>query len=191
MGQTEEQFEDDLLSTLEISKQSDISIRSFVFPRNQINDKYLSICAKHGIKSFRGTEKHWMYDTSDTALLEDKKHRIYRLLDTYFNISGHNTYDLNAKNGVFNVASSRFLRPYSKKLKILEPLKIARIKKSMTHAAKNHEVYHLWWHPHNFADNTEQNFKVLEGLFKHYKNLNETYGFKSNTMSGIVDNVLN
>ena len=74
-----------------------------------------------------------------------KKHRIYRLLDTYFNISGHNTYDLNAKNGVFNVASSRFLRPYSKKLKILEPLKIARIKKSMTHAAKNHEVYHLWF----------------------------------------------
>ncbi|MFD2823600.1 polysaccharide deacetylase family protein [Lacinutrix iliipiscaria] len=186
-GQTEEQFEADLLASIKISERLGIKIKSFVFPRNQINEKYLSICAKHGVKSFRGTEKHWMYNTKDTQQLESSKHRIYRLLDTYLNISGHNTHDLEVRNGMVNIASSRFLRPYSTKLKFLEHLKISRIKNGMTHAAENNQVYHLWWHPHNFADNTEKNFQELESIFKHYKKLNETHNFKSNTMSGIVD----
>lgn len=187
LGQTDEQFEDDLLSSIKISEQSGISIKSFVFPRNQINETYLAICAKHGILSFRGTEKHWMYNTNDTQQLEKKKHRIYRLLDSYINISGHNTHDLKMHNGVVNVAASRFLRPFNNKLKFLEKMKISRIKKSMTYAAKNNQLFHLWWHPHNFAQNTEENFLALEGIFKHYKTLHKNYNFKSDTMSGIVN----
>ncbi|MDB9961284.1 polysaccharide deacetylase family protein [Oceanihabitans sp.] len=187
LGQTKEQFEDDLLSTLKISKQSDISIKSFVFPRNQINDTYLSICSKHGITSFRGIEKHWMYNTKDTKQLENTKHRIYRLLDAYVNISGHNTHDLEIRNGLVNIPSSRFLRPYDNRLNFLEQMKISRIKKGMTHAAKNNQVYHLWWHPHNFGKNTQQNFKALEDLFKHYQILNDTYNFKSETMTNLTE----
>ncbi|QRM90160.1 polysaccharide deacetylase family protein [Lacinutrix sp. WUR7] len=186
VGQTAEQFEADLLATINIAKQQDINIKSIVFPRNQINEVYIKICAKHGILSYRGIENHWMYNTNDTKQLGNTKHRIYRLLDAYLNISGHNTHDLQMHHGLVNIASSRFLRPYSSKLRFLENLKINRIKKGMTYAAKQKQVYHFWWHPHNFGQNTEENFKALEELFNHYKTLNKTYNFNSKTMTNLV-----
>ena len=56
----------------------------------------------------------------------------------------------------------------------------------MTRAAKHNEVYHLWWHPHNFANNIDQNFENLETIFKHYQELNKSYNFKSCTMSNLA-----
>ncbi|WP_452232171.1 polysaccharide deacetylase family protein [Lacinutrix sp. MEBiC02595] len=185
-GQTAEQFEADLLANINIAKQHGITIKSMVFPRNQINETYLRICAKHGILSYRGTESHWMYNTNDTELLGKTKNRIYRLLDTYLNISGHNTHDLQMQHGLINIASSRFLRSYSMNLSFLEALKIKRIKRGMTYAAKQKQVYHLWFHPHNFGENTEQNFKGLEELFAHYNMLKSTYNFKSKTMADLA-----
>ncbi|WP_241492520.1 polysaccharide deacetylase family protein [Lacinutrix himadriensis] len=98
-GQTEEQFEADLLATINIGKQQDIPIKSIVFPRNQINESYIKVCAKHGILSYRGIENHWMYNTKDTKQLGNTKHRIFRLLDAYLNISGHNTHELQMHHG--------------------------------------------------------------------------------------------
>ena len=85
--------------------------------------------------------------------------RAIRFVDAYFNISGHNTYDLHdcTKTKPFNFPSSRFLRPFSNKLVIFDKLRLKRIKESMTDAAVNNRIFHLWWHPHNFAVNTEQN----------------------------------
>ena len=45
-----------------------------------------------------------------------------------------------------NLPASFFIRPYSKKLFLFNNLKLRRIKNSMTHAAKNREMIHLWWH---------------------------------------------
>ncbi|WP_241492519.1 hypothetical protein [Lacinutrix himadriensis] len=56
----------------------------------------------------------------------------------------------------------------------------------MTHAAKHKKNYHLWWHPHNFGQNTEENFKALETLFIHYSTLNNTYNFSSKTMTDLT-----
>lgn len=190
-GQTAEQFEADLEASMNISKKQEIAIKSIVFPRNQINEAYLKIAKDHGILSFRGIEKHWMYNTKNTKKLESVKHRICRLLDTYINISGHNTYSIKKQNGLINLASSRFLRPYSKKLSFLEAQKIKRINKGMTYAAKKNQVYHLWWHPHNFGQNTEQNFKALEDIFKHYNTLKQTYNFNCVTMSNLAEKHLN
>ena len=190
-GQSPEEFEADLKAAINIANHKNSAIQSIVFPRNQINDAYLAICAKHGLLSYRGIEDHWMYNTTNTERLENPRYRICRLLDTYFNISGYNTHTPKTNKGLVNIASSRFLRPYSSKLRFLEPFKLLRIKHGMTHAAKHNEVYHLWWHPHNFGQNTDRNFKDLEVLFKHFKKLNESYDFQSKTMTGLAKLVLN
>ncbi|MBQ0786560.1 MAG: polysaccharide deacetylase family protein, partial [Oceanihabitans sp.] len=186
-GQTVEEFEADLLASIEIAKQRNIIIKSIVFPRNQINENYLKICVKHNILSYRGIENHWMYNTKDTKHLGKTKNRIFRLLDAYLNISGHNTHDLELQHGLVNIASSRFLRTYSTKLSFLENQKMKRIKRGMTYAAKHKQVYHLWFHPHNFGENTEQNFRALEELFLHYKTLESAYNFKSKTMTSLAE----
>jgi hypothetical protein len=73
--------------------------------------------------------------------------------------------------------ASRLLLPYSAN-KFLNDLKLKRIKSEMTSAAKNNEIYHLWWHPHNFGNNPDENLSVLKKILQHYKFCNAKYGFK-------------
>jgi hypothetical protein len=82
----------------------------------------------------------------------------------------------------FNIPSSRFLRPASKKFNGLENLRLRRIKESMSFAAKKGMVYHLWWHPHNFGANISANVSFLEKILVHYKKLNDEWNFESVSM---------
>ncbi|WP_299336494.1 polysaccharide deacetylase family protein [uncultured Psychroserpens sp.] len=198
-GQTPEQFDEDLKASINIAKALGITIKSIVFPKNQINpddaaDKpYLQACKKYGITSFRGKEKSFIYNIHSTKTYRNLWiFRALKPLDAYVNLTGTNTYDARAfadSGMLYNIPSSRFLRPFNRKLKYFEPLKLKRIKKAMTYAAKNNQVYHLWWHPHNFGKYTEENFNTLETVFKTYKALHETYGFQSETMTGLTDKV--
>jgi hypothetical protein len=80
--------------------------------------------------------------------------------------------------------ASRFLRPYSNN-KLLNGLKLKRIKSEMTFAAKNNEIYHLWWHPHNFGNNPGENIADLKEILNHYSGCNEKYGLQSVTMNEV------
>tara|TARA_R110002012_G_scaffold81945_2_gene207398 strand:- start:81027 stop:82025 length:999 start_codon:yes stop_codon:yes gene_type:complete len=189
-GQTPKQFEADIMAAITVAKQKNITIKSIVFPRNQINEAYLKICAKHDIICYRGIEKHWMFDTHDTKKLDNTAHKAFRLLDAYCNVSGYNTNSLSSlKNcyGVVNIPSSKFFRPYNKTFKFLEPLRINRIKKGLTQAAVKNEIYHIWWHPHNFGNNMDENFKNLEDIFKHFKVLKDSHNFQSVSMSELAE----
>jgi hypothetical protein len=110
------------------------------------------------------------------------------LIDAYFNLSGHNCYDLPGLKTIpiLQLPASRFLRPYSRNLSLLEGLRLRRIKNDMTYAAKRGKVFHLWWHPHNFGNNMEDNFAFLKKILEHYRELKDKYAFESCTMAGII-----
>ena len=57
----------------------------------------------------------------------------------------------------------------------------------MSYAAKNNQIYHLWWHPHNFGMNTKENFDTLNKILDHYSQLNQKYNFTSLTMSELTE----
>ncbi|MEO7523508.1 MAG: hypothetical protein ABIT58_05400 [Ferruginibacter sp.] len=118
--------------------------------------------------------------------------RGFRLLDAYINLTGHHCYTEEYVSSGFpvNVPSSRFLRPYMAKLQFLDWLRLGRIKNSMTHAAKNNLMYHLWWHPHNFGINQLENFAFLEEILVHYRYLNEKYLFTSCTMTELANELI-
>lgn len=200
-GQTVQQFEDDLKSSIAIAKSKNINLESIVFPRNMIrSDKetdklYLEACYKHNIKSYRGKEKAFFQNIHTSKFYKNwYLFKILRLIDSYINISSHNTYKVKSlykNDSPLNLPSSRFLRPYSKTLSFLEPLKLRRINKAMAYAAKHDELFHLWFHPHNFGINTMENLSNLENIFKEYKALNLKYNIKSETMSGLTKKVTN
>jgi hypothetical protein len=160
------------------------TITSIVFPRNQTNAEVLKTCKTHGFNSYRGTPPHFFYTGKREKEQTSPLLRTLRLLDAYANLSGHHTFPLeNAKESILtNIAGSRFLRPYSKTLRFLEPLRIARIKNSMTYAAKNDQVFHLWWHPHNFGINRKENLAILLEILTHFRELQHKYGMESMTM---------
>jgi hypothetical protein len=189
-GQTLETFQDDLKAALKVAAKEDVVLKSIVFPRNQYAPEYIDLCLKKGITTYRGTENHWMYRTRSRED-ETRTRRALRFLDSYFAISGDNTYNMSGQTDAVNVPSSRFLRPYSKKLNFLEPLRLHRIKKEMTYAAKNKRLYHLWWHPHNFGKNVAENEAFLKKIVEHYKFLNTQYGMMSLNMTEIANFIEN
>jgi len=190
-GQTIEQFEADIQAAVETAKQNGIYIKSIVFPKNNINKEYLSVLLKYGITSYRGNPNSFFENTTNT--FSRIKNRILRLLDTYIDVGGSNLIaysDIFCNKSLINIPASRFLRPYNAKLSIFDGLKLNRIKKEMTKAAKENKIYHLWWHPHNFGINMEKNLSMLENILKHYKYLNEKYKFNSYTMNQLSELVL-
>ncbi|PTO51483.1 polysaccharide deacetylase [Vibrio splendidus] len=183
-GQSIEQFKADLNSNLNAVKKFNTKLKSLVFPRNQFNKNYLSACKELGIICYRGNPEHWAYRAESRNDKGNSFRRIFRLLDSYLPLSGslQQKPTLDLESSMINIPASLFLRPFSKRLFFLEPIRLWRIKWSMTQAAKNGGVFHLWWHPHNFGSNLEENFSFLEEILKHYKYLNCRYGFDSITM---------
>ena len=115
-----------------------------------------------------------------------------RLLDAYLNLSGHNCYsqDSVGRRLPLNLPSSRFLRPFSPRLRVLEPLRMRRILSDLTYAARHGLIYHLWWHPHNFGDHTEENLMCLSKILDCYADLKAVYGMESLNMGELTHRML-
>lgn len=183
-GQTKSQFKEDIECAIKAQSQIDSKCKSIVFPRNQYHEEHLSVLGPLGIRYYRGNAQGWLYKPRNFKA-ETFGVRIIRLADAYINITGYNTFAAPKANamGLKNIPASMFLRPYSPFFKLFEPLQFNRIKKSMLHAAKHKENYHIWWHPHNFGKNTNENLLFLEKILKQYSVYRSEYGFQSKAMS--------
>jgi peptidoglycan/xylan/chitin deacetylase (PgdA/CDA1 family) len=189
-GQKVDEFNSDIESAIKIAEAKGISIKSLIFPRHQKNDKYLAILNEHGITSFRGVEKGWIYKVvvgTEEMLIR----RGLRLIDAYINLSGANSYNIKSISTTkpYNIPSSRFLRPVSKKLFFLEGLRKRRILNAIKHAAIKGEIFHLWWHPHNFGVNTDENINFLEDILSLFVEMKAQYGMKSLNMGEITESI--
>lgn len=189
-GQTEEQFRSDMIKAFAVAEDNGVTLKSLVFPRNQSRPGCVSIFKELGGLAYRGNEVSPLYRASSTSGHNFVK-RIGRLLDSYVNVSGSNTYTLDSckENGFVNIPASRFLRPYSRSLSPFDSLKLKRIKDAMTHASENNEIFHLWWHPHNFGSDIAENIGFLDRVLSHYALLNQRNGMESMTMAEIAERV--
>lgn len=167
-------FDSDIHKAVKIARENGDNVQSIVFPRNQIgNNDFLKVIRKYGITIYRGNP---YANYSGASLLN----RLYRLSSAYLPITNE-VVDIDENEGVINIPASHFLRPYSR-LRIMNILQEYRIKLSMKRAAQNKKIFHLWWHPHNFGSNIEDNMMFLESLFCYYRKLNDDYGMISVTM---------
>lgn len=179
-------FKEDLRLQKHVSEKFGVTPTSIVFPRNQSTVAALELAYESGMTAYRGNEDHFLYRNGTEQPLYV---RALRLLDAYINISGHHTTPLKPAedHGLVNIPSSRFLRPYSKKLRFLEPRRLRRITDSMTHAAEHGEIFHLWWHPHNFGTGRKENMENLRTIIEHFKTLEKKYGMQSATMRELAE----
>ena len=182
-GQSSSDFEKDMELMKEAGEKFNHTFKSIVFPRNQVNQDYLELLSHKGYAVYRGNQMSKLWASSPFAK-ESLSKKGRRVLDAYYNIANTVSVkpsELEAINGMINIPANRFLRPSSGR-SILEKQKIKHIKEEMTKAAMNGEIYHLWWHPHNFAKNTDEHFQQLDAIIAHYEKLNSAYGFASLNM---------
>jgi len=136
-GQTAEQFNADIKSTVEISREFNHENKSLVFPRNQINTNYLEILLRHGFISFRGPEQSFVWKTRSRSE-RTKLIRLLRVLDSYLPFS--NCKPVNRVKqcdcGLLDIPSSRFFRPRNKLDVLFERLKLKRMKDELKKYSK-------------------------------------------------------
>lgn len=188
-GATREQFAADLVCAREIGAELGIKYRSFVFPRNQVQDACLAELDKAGYRVFRGNPDHWLYREGHFVAY-GRAGRGIRLADAYLPFSGNHVAKASSVLGLIDLPASLSLRPWSRRLAVLEPMRLQRLKRAMTASAEADGVFHLWWHPHNFGVNIEENMAVLESLLQHYVMLQDKYGMRSAQMGDFATGVL-
>ena len=186
-GPTLESFRADLRSAKLAAKRYGITIKSIVFPRNQISRHHLRICAQEGLIAYRGTEADPWIEKGNGII-----GRAMRFADSYLELSGNGraTPRLDEQYPIVDVSGSRFLRPWNARLKMLEGLRLRRICASMDAAARKSKTFHLWWHPHNFGVHLAENIATLTRIAEHYSNLKRETGWSSLTMAEVAENVL-
>ncbi len=126
---------------------------SFVFPRNRV--KYLDLLKKNGFKVYRGP------DETNTAT-----HAI-QIINLLLGVSPTTSLPIR-KNGLINIpgsmyfVSARGIRRY-----ILSGFRFRRSKSGINKAISKKEVFHLWFHPIDFSDNTTSLIREFEEILKY------------------------
>lgn len=192
-GQTLAQFREDLMSAQKAASAYGVKLRSLVFPRNQFNDAYLKICFEAGFNSVRSNPSDWFWKI-DSTLDEGKWKRLTRGMDAYFPIGNKNTYPISALKVRFGfpicIPASRLLRPYRPEELFLNEMKINRVLTELKYAARKNEIYHLWWHPHNFGNYPEESLRGLEKILAGYDYCRREFGMASMTMGELTEMVM-
>ena len=181
-GQTEEQFAVDLEKAKRTFNENGWDMYSMVFPRNQFTTKNLEGIKNVGVQSIRTNPALWFWENGNNKLSA----RFFRLIDTYFSTTNKNLInhtDISKDQvGILELPSSRFFSAHIPNMSILNDLRLKRILNEMTLAAKSKKYYHIWWHPENFGAFPDQYVAALETILKHFKVLQNEYGFTSMTM---------
>lgn len=181
-GQEAAQFRADLEASVAASERLGVRPTSLIFPRNQYNPEYLGLCAELGFRTFRGNQRSWMYRGACEQEQQSRLRRAAQLADMYFDLSGDNGFTPRPEGGLVNLPASRFLRPFESGRRKLDGRKLGRIRNAMSGAAMLGKSFHLWWHPHNFGADLNENVAFLGEILKHFAGLRDRYGMESLTM---------
>lgn len=191
-GQTPDQFRADLQAAQRAAAAYGVRLQSLVFPRNQFNDAYLKVCFQEGFVCVRSNPTDWFWKIESTQHESGWK-RLNRGLDAYFPVGNKNTYPISAlvvRPGFpICLPASRLLRPYRPQELLLNDLKIKRVLNEMTFAARNNEIYHLWWHPHNFGHYPEESLRGLEKILSGFEICKNEFGMAAMTMGQLAETV--
>jgi len=187
-GQDEGALRADLAAATAVAGSLGLTLRSLVLPRNQWNPAYAGAVRDCGFTCYRGPQPSWGH-RPQAAGATSLARRGARLLDTYGGISPPPTTaweDLVGDDGLCNIPASAFLRPYSARRRHLEPRRRARLFSGLRRAARDGRLFHLWWHPHNFAAHPVESFDLLRALLDEADRLSRSDGLVSLSMGDVA-----
>ncbi len=185
-GQDVGSFRADLTSAQRIASATmGLTLRSLVLPRNQFNPEYSAAIREAGFLCYRGNQRGRIYQAAGRDA-DSAGRRALRLSDTYIPVLRdrlQSWHEVPTAAGLGDVRASRFLRPCSPLFKALDPWRAGRILTGMRAAARNAQIYHLWWHPHNFGAHIDESIQFLSRILTEFRDLRNEFGFQSMSMA--------
>jgi peptidoglycan/xylan/chitin deacetylase (PgdA/CDA1 family) len=186
-GQTSSEFEEDLSCAVNIAARYGHELRSYVFPRNQVNPAYLPVLSRYGFTAYRDTESTRIKRPASLRKQQRLHRRAARLLDSYLDLFGDQANEWPNQAHPAGLPASRYLRPSRSRFVPFRCLLFDRIAGQMMAAAQQGRVFHLWLHPEELAADPVNNLGMLRSVLAAYQELNEEYGMLSLSMSEILE----
>jgi peptidoglycan/xylan/chitin deacetylase (PgdA/CDA1 family) len=182
-GQTNADFEADLRGAIAIADYAGYKLQSYVFPRNQVNPDYIGILQRYGIRIYRGNEEVGIKQSAPFSTQRRIHKRVGRLLDAYVGVCGDQVAVWPSQRSPALIRPSRYLRSSTAVLRYLEPRLLQRMNNQMKAAVEQGQIFHLWWHPEDFAADGDHSLRFLRRVLTTFNAYRETYGMKSLSMA--------
>ena len=149
----------ELAACVRAAREMGIELRSFVFPRNRIG--HLDSLSAHGFACYRGPEPSWY----EREPLPAAAKRLGHLADVLRAAEPPVVLPQRTAEGLWNVPASMMYFPMHGLRRHVPPaLRVRRAFKGLRAAARHRAIFHLWFHPTNFADETEAMFQGLREI---------------------------
>jgi peptidoglycan/xylan/chitin deacetylase (PgdA/CDA1 family) len=146
----------ELLASRKCAAELGVSPTSFVFPRDSVG--HLRLLPEHGFTCYRGASPSWY----ESRVLPGSIRRLGHLIDVLSMRTPPTVRPVTAANGLINLPGSMIYFP-AHGLRRLLPVaaRVRRAIRGLRRAVSNGQTFHLWFHPTNLADHTED---MLGGL---------------------------
>ena len=155
-GCDKEVAKSELKKCIKLAKEYNINLKSFVFPRNEID--HLNILKKNDFIVFRGKT------LNKNIFLSNYLQKFWRVIEDIFALTPLTGTLQKTHEGLYKTPSSLMWRSRRSWRRVI-PIKsrVNRSIKGIDRAIENQEIFHLWSHPLNFYFDTE---KMLNGFEK-------------------------
>lgn len=155
---------------------------SFIFPKHYMH--HFDLLAKHGFKCYRGPESGW-FERLPTPHLRGAM----RLINSRLRRTPVVGLPSLSPEGLVEIPSSQFYSPFQSVGKYLSiDDRVAQAIAGLNAAAKQKKIYHLWTHPFNMGQRTDELMGGLEQVLQHFKTLNENGEIESQSMQDLTKN---
>lgn len=155
-----------------------IDLKSFVFPKNK--SKYLDSLAANSFIAYRGEKQYWY--RKPPALLQYIAYAIDRFLLFTPPVSSP------TKEACWNIEESYFWGHCDGAWKFLPiTYRVKQAKMGIDKAARQAQVFHLWFHPFNLATAPNRLLKGLEEVFRYVNRIREESKIENLTMGALVE----
>lgn len=161
-GCTRETAASELAACVRVARELGIEMRSFAFPRNQVG--HLDALYEYGFTCYRGPEPHWY----ERLPLPTPIKRLASLFGVLAATQPPVVLPQRDASGLWNVPGSMIYFPMHGLRKYI-PLsrRVKRAIKGLDAAARQKQIFHLWFHPTNLADEIDAMFAGLRRIFEH------------------------
>jgi hypothetical protein len=180
-GCSPETAESEIAACVRTAGEMGIQMRSFAFPRNEVG--HLDVLGRYGLTCYRGPEPHWYEQSSWPMMIK----RMGRLWDVLTAAEPPVALPELTESGLCNLPGSMIYFPmHGIRRYIPISLRVRRAVKGLNAAWRQKRIFHLWFHPTNFADGLEAMFSGLRRILEHADSLRARGAISILPMGAIV-----
>ncbi len=180
-GCSHETASTEVAECVRLARERGVEMRSFAFPRNRVG--HLDVLRDHGFSCYRGPEPVWY----ESQRLPRPLKRLGHLADVLAARRPPVVEPEESTKAIWNIPGSMLYFPMRGPRRYIPlSVRVRRAIKGLERAAAERRIFHLWFHPTNLVDESEQMFAGLRSIFEHVDQLRSDSRLRVAPMGEVV-----